>query len=909
MTQSSSCPVLLQPEEVSELEERDPRMYEAFTAIVAAEKRIVEDWVYSEEVEQVLLLHGINPDLFHSDYAHEVFSYFVGVIGGFQQIGDCPIMATFLEYLKNRDVSSDELFIICTHFRKAMLKFLAGTGLDIRYLFGEISYVFDMNFAGVLKMYSGRLHEKELELAKSVKLLNEYKNAIDVSAIVSRTDENGIITYVNDRFVDICGYTREELIGASHNITRHPDTPRDFFSDLWQTIKGRDVFHGTIHNRRKNGESYYMDLTIVPIYDPVKEVTEYMGIGYEITRLVEARQEAELAGQAKEYFLSNMSHEIRTPLNAILGFVSLLLDESESPKHRQYLEIIHNSGENLLSIINDILDFSKLRSGEFTVEHQTFNLHGELSHTLELFAPSANKKKITLFSFIDPAIPYELVADPLRIKQIVSNLLSNAIKFTPYEGCIDILAQIEDGMLKITVQDNGIGISAEDQANIFNAFSQVEHFETRKTGGTGLGLSICKKLAEHMSGSIELESELGKGSCFTLLLPVEQSENSGTQELDTAAFRQLRLGLLSARHKRPEIVALLERYWEIFDYEVADVTEISGAECDLLFFVDSDADEATRREIIDSGKPAVAIMEYISDSYETVDNVTPLYFPIYCTKLHSVMAQALNLFSVAGMEDETAAHRQFRGHLLVAEDNVANQQLVRIILDRYGLDYTITDDGIEAVEAFKEGAFDLVLMDEQMPRMNGIDAMRKIRIFEAEQGFVQTPIVAVTANVVKGVREHGIRAGYDAFLGKPISLEELEEVFERHLQEVAPADAAPEPSSPSEEQRIEGLDMEKLRSELMLEHDDIIMLLEVFLKKVQTLRGELAHAINANAYATIAKIAHSIKGSSANFRMEEVQQLAREVEEAATAKKQGYDYQGMYEKLFSELEKVKIIEA
>jgi PAS domain S-box-containing protein len=906
MTQSSSCSVILQPEELSGLKARDPRMYAAFTAIVAAEEQIVEEWVYSDEVERVLLLHGINPELFRTDYAHEVFSYFVGVIGGVQQIGDCPIMATFLEYLKNRDVSSDELFVICTHFRKAMLNFLDGTDLDIRFLFKEISYVFDMNFAGVLKMYSDRLHEKEVELAKSVKLLNEYKNAIDVSAIVSRTDENGIITYVNDRFVDICGYDREELIGASHNITRHPDTPQDFFADLWQTIRERHVFRGTIHNRRKNGESYYMDLTIVPIYDPVKEVTEYMGIGYEVTRLVEARQEAELAGQAKEYFLSNMSHEIRTPLNAILGFVSLLLDESESPKHRQYLEIIHNSGENLLSIINDILDFSKLRSGEFTVEHQTFNLHGELSHTLELFAPSANEKRITLFSFIDPAIPYELVADPLRIKQIVSNLLSNAIKFTPYEGCIDILAQIEEGTLKITVQDNGIGISPEEQEKIFNAFSQVEHFETRKAGGTGLGLSICKKLAEHMGGSIALESEPGKGSCFTLLLPVEQ-QSGGKQEMDAVPFRQIRLGLLSARHRRPEIVALLERYWEIFGYEVNDVADVTDAECDLLFFVDSDADDATRQAIIDAGRPAVAIMEYISDSYETVDNVTPLYFPIYCTKLHSVMAQALNLFSVGQMEDETVVRRQFRGHLLVAEDNIANQELVRIILDRYGLDYTVTSDGIEAVEAFKEGAFDLVLMDEQMPRMNGIDAMRKIRTYEAEQGLGKTPIVAVTANVVKGMREHGIRSGYDAFLGKPISLEELEAVFESHLQEAAPADVAAEPSTPSDERRIEGLDMEKLRSELMLDSDDIIMLLEVFLKKMKTLRGELAHAINAEAYASIAKVAHSIKGASANFRMEEVQQMARELEEAATAKRKRYDYQGMYERIFSELGKVKIV--
>ncbi len=908
MTQSSRRPQAKRPDQTPGVRVDTFLMRQAHEAIVLAEERIVGEWVNNHEVERVLLLHGINPGQFRDKYAHEVFNYFVGVIGGTQKMGDCPVMATFLEYLKNRDVSSDELFIICTHFRRAMLNFLGETDLDIRTLYNEISYVFDMNFAGVLKMYSGRLHEKELELAKSVKLLNEYKNAIDESAIVSRTDENGVITYVNDRFVDVCGFSREELISSSHNITRHPDTPASFFSDLWETIGGRDIFRGTIHNRRKNGESYYMDLTIVPIYDPVQEVTEYIGIGYEITRLVEARQEAELAGQAKEYFLSNMSHEIRTPLNAILGFVSLLLDESASPKHKQYLEIIHNSGENLLSIINDILDFSKLRSGEFTVEHQTFNLHDELSHTLELFAPSANKKKITFFSFIDPEIPYGLIADPLRIKQIVSNLLSNAIKFTHYEGCIDILAQIEEGILKISVQDNGIGIGPDQREKIFNAFSQGEGSKSG-SGGTGLGLSICKKLAEHMGGSIELESEPGKGSCFTLLLPVEEPEGCETRLYDPGPFRQVRLGLLTGKRKRPEIVALLERYWDIFGFNVAEVETVDPGCCDLLFFVDSDTDEESREAIIASKIPAIAIMEYISDVYDTMENVTPLYFPIYCTKLYSVMAEALDLFSIGRMEGQHGTKRRFRGQVLVAEDNAANQALLRIILDRYGVDYTIVDDGIDAVEAYKRSRYDLVLMDEQMPRMNGIDAMQRIHEFEVSEGRERTPIVAVTANVVKGVREHGIRAGYDHFLGKPIALKELEELFERYLEAAAPVEALPEPEPETAEPHLEGLDMEKLRTELMLEPEEIIMLLQVFVKKIASLRNDLLHAIQADAYATIAKVAHSIKGSSANFRMEEVQRMAREMEEAATAKDTAYDYQGMYERLFAELDKVRIAEA
>ncbi|MDX1295082.1 MAG: histidine kinase dimerization/phospho-acceptor domain-containing protein, partial [Sulfurimonadaceae bacterium] len=402
MSENLSCSTEFDAQSVLKLQNENPRLQKGLEAIIVGEKQIIHNWVHDVEVEEILVLHNIDADTFAQQYAKEVFKYFVGVIGGVTQMGDCPVMGTFLEYLKDRDVSSDELYIICSHFRKAMLDYLCEVDLNANELFTDITYVFDRNFAGVLKMYSGRLYEKEMELAKNINLLGEYKNAIDESSIVSKTDEKGIITYVNDKFIDICGYSREELIGKSHNIIRHEDTPSYFFEELWETIRSQKIYQGTMKNRKKNGESYYMDLTIIPIYDPVQEHTEYMGIGYEVTRLVEARQEAEMAGAAKEYFLSNMSHEIRTPLNAILGFVSLLMAEQNSPKHKQYLDIIYSSGENLLSIINDILDFSKLRSGEFMVEHKPFNLHEEIGHTLELFAPSANDKKITVFSFIDP---------------------------------------------------------------------------------------------------------------------------------------------------------------------------------------------------------------------------------------------------------------------------------------------------------------------------------------------------------------------------------------------------------------------------------------------------------------------------------------------------------------------------
>ncbi len=906
MTEYPSCNVLFDSGSVLKLQSENPHLYRGLEAIVIGESEILRSWVHDPEVETVLVSHGIDTETFSRYYAHEVFRYFVGVIGGVTAMGDCPVMGTFLEYLKDSDVTSDELYIICSHFRKAMLNYLCGVDAESVRIFPDITHVFDRNFAGVLKMYSGRLYEKELELAKNVKLLEEYKNAIDESSIVSKTDENGTITYVNDRFIDICGYSREELIGRKHNIVRHPDTPTEFFSELWGTIRAQNIYRGTMKNLKKNGDAYYMDLTILPIHDPVREITEYIGIGYEVTRLVEAREEAELAGQAKEYFLSSMSHEIRTPLNAILGFVSLLKDEDHIPKHQHYLDIIYSSGENLLSIINDILDFSKLRSGEFMIEHKPFNIHEELSHVLELFAPSANEKQITIFSFVDPEIPYELVADGLRMKQIVSNLLSNAIKFTPPEGCIDVLVQIEEGALRVLVQDDGIGIAEEDRERIFDAFSQGQNRETRISGGTGLGLAICKKLAEHMGGAIELESEPGRGSSFTLVLPVETGTTTRVEGFDTERFRNLKLGLLQSKRRRPEIVALMERYWEVFGFDVVSVRDMESSCCDLLFFVDSDIDDATRQRITASKTPAVAIMEQINDAYGDVENVTPLYFPIYCSKLYNTMGSALGFFDLDADAEASGSQRRFKGHLLVAEDNAANRELMKIILERYGVSYEMAEDGVEAFDAYRRGRFDLVLMDEQMPRMNGREAMEQIRKLEEERGGAEAPIVAITANVVKGVKEQGLKAGYAAFVGKPVMLREIEQVFDRFLEEDESRDiTAGEAPLPGGDE-VMGLDMQKLRKELMLETNEILMLLEVFMKKVGKLIPELKRAISETDYPVMAKLAHSIKGSSANFRLEEVQRLAKTLEDAASERRDDADYGGLFERLQQELGKVRL---
>ena len=884
-----------------------PNLFKALPILEEAKGHILQEWLAFEEAHKILELHTIEIKFFYSHFASGVFDYFMEVIRGNKEIGDCPVIGDLLEYLKDRDVSADELFILCSHFRRAMLDFSYDSSLNNRAIFDEISYVFDLNFSGVLKRYTGTIYQKELEIERNVKLLNEYKKAIDASAIVSKMDPEGKITFVNDNFCEVSGYSRKELIGKAHNTILDKDEEQPFDRQFLEMIAPRSIYNKTLKKLKKDDSFFYVDSTVVPIVNTDGLVTEYIVIGYEVTTLIKAEQEAVEAGISKEYFLSNMSHEIRTPLNAILGFVSILQDEVANPTHKKYLEIVLNSGENLLTIINDILDFSKLRSGEFTIEKSRFNLHEELTHTLELFVASANEKEITMLAYLDPYIPYELEADPLRIKQIIANFISNAIKFTPAEGTVELEAFCDDGLLRVSIKDTGVGITEEDQERIFNAFTQAKNTETF-TGGSGLGLAICKKLAEHMDGDVFVESTLGEGSVFTLEIPVLSHETKTFEMFNIEPFKKLTMALLRKDGELSKTLVSLQRYLNIFDLDVMLIDELQADSYDLLFFSDSDVNEALRYDIAAQKLPAIAIMDYFDNRYETVENITPLYFPIYCSKLYHTFLDSLHLSqdNDASLLPNEPKKRQFKGNILVAEDNSANQELIKIILESYGLHYLIAADGQEAVMRFKSGTFDLVLMDEQMPKKSGTQATEEIRKFEKKRERTPTPIVALTANVLKGEKEKSYQKGFDEFLGKPIVLKEMEEVLSHFLEEKKVHDEAPKSIELKDVESIKGVDVSKLAEELMLDEEQIIHLMKVYCKKMEESLIELKEAIAEKDYKIINLLAHSIKGSSSNFRIEHIVGLAYELEKAAYAKDDEFDFTTVYEAIVDEYEAISL---
>ena len=533
-------------------------------------------------------------------------------------------------------------------------------------LHNEISYIIkSLLIASIfLVLYGVIIYIREayakLETEELKNELGQFANALNQSAIVSKTDVTGRITFVNDRFCQVSGYTREELIGKAHNIVRHPDMSKEVFADLWESIQNKNIFKATIKNRKKNGEPYYVDTVVVPLLGINDELNGYLAVRYEVTELVEGRDKAIVAEKAKDEFLSNMSHELRTPLNAIKGFSSILNKQVKSDKHSGYLTNIIDSSEHLIGLINDILDVSKLQSGKFSLDYHDFNVDEKISLFLNRFEAQLKIAELKMNFDLDSSIKTTLHGDWLRISQIITNLVSNAIKFTPKGKSIDFSAKYENGKLIIIVEDRGIGISEEAQAKIFEPFEQADSSTTRVYGGTGLGLSIILNLIEQMQGEINLTSKEGEGSKFEVILPLKESQ-----------------------------------------YIIQEI-----------------------------------------------------------------------------IEEEDDSTKKLNGHILIAEDNKTNQMLIGILVDELGLTYTMADDGLDAVDKFSKDKFDLVLMDENMPNLNGTEAMKKIR---TQHGDTTPPIIALTANVMQGDKEKFLEAGMDGYISKPIEEKELYRVLKSFL--------------------------------------------------------------------------------------------------------------------------------
>ncbi len=371
-------------------------------------------------------------------------------------------------------------------------------------------------------------------LSKNHQLISQQA-ALDSFAIVAETDIEGKISYVNTKFVEISKYSKAELIGNDHRMINSGHHPKEFFEELWRKISSGHIWRGEIKNRAKDGSFYWVDTTIFPVLDENNTLSKYVAIRYDITdrkkfeeELTREKENAQHAMEVKSTFLANMSHEIRTPLNGIMGFTSILLDSNLDESTRQNINYIKSCSDGLLTIINDILDLSKMEAGKLLIDKVPVNIKHEVESALKIFDVTASKRRIDILFDFDSNIPEWVLADGIRIRQVLVNLVGNAIKFSPENEKVEVAVRKKmdldnELILEFSVSDNGIGIDKKVQDRLFDSFEQADISTTRQFGGTGLGLSICKKLTELMEGEIWVNSEIGFGAKFYFTVKVTET--------------------------------------------------------------------------------------------------------------------------------------------------------------------------------------------------------------------------------------------------------------------------------------------------------------------------------------------------------------------------------------------------
>ena len=747
---------------------------------------------------------------------------------------------------------------------------------------GEKTYIFQIKISKIPKfkqviialtdITDVEIYKEELE--ESNKLLTEYKKAVDASAIVSKTDIHGKITYVNRRFVEISGYSREELIGKSHNLIRHPDMPNDFFQNLWSTIKSKKIWQGIMKNRKKDGSYYVVDAAIAPILDTNNNITEFIAMRADITDIVKAKEAALQAEATKTAFLANMSHEIRTPLNAILGFTKLLGSMQDMPqKAARYIETIDNSADTLLSIVNDILDISKLESNTIILEKVAFNPITSFEESAELFRAKADEKNIDFQIEIDPQIPLCIRADLHKLKQITSNLISNAIKFTPQEGKVSFTLSLQEKdansiKLRIDVKDSGIGISQSEKEKILKPFAQANESISRSFGGTGLGLSISNKMLDFMDTTLNIESTKGEGSLFWFDVIAENCEDEYNLK---EKFANISLALYSKKADRKQETTRLQKYLEYVSqlHLITNVKEIISETYNVVILFEDDI-HIIDIDITDAPIILISDNDSIIKTYE--DRAYILSLDFNASQLYNTLSKACNLHENTKKIAQKDLNISLQGAVLLVEDHPVNRDLFGAILDQKGkIECTMATNGLEALKCVETKRFDAIFMDINMPVMDGVTALRHLK-----ERDIQSPVIALTANAIAGDEEKYLELGFDGYLTKPIDDKNLNSVLEKYLHPTT-----------SQEAKI---DIEKIAQELHINKDIYLKIVDNFFNMVCADVKTIEDAIKDNNLQKIYLGAHKIKGSAGNLRIDSLAAIAKELEQNALEQITEFDY-------------------
>ncbi|MCM8621069.1 MAG: response regulator [Candidatus Accumulibacter sp.] len=654
--------------------------------------------------------------------------------------------------------------------------------------------------------------------------------------------------------------------------------------------------------------------------DRIEDRNHHLAV--QAAELRDARDLAEAGSRAKSEFLAAMSHEVRTPMNGILGMTELLRSTPLSVQQRRFADTVYQSGEHLLNIINDILDFSKIEAGKLEIECINFNLRQLAEDVAYMFAQPATVKGLEMVCSVPHDLPVAVIGDPMRVRQILTNLISNAVKFTS-EGEIVITVKLldetaEQARFRFQVQDSGIGISAEAQARLFGAFVQADSSTTRRFGGSGLGLAISKGLVEAMQGEIGLHSESGRGTLFWFELPLGKQNPDARLTADLAGrLAGLRVLVVDDHATNRELLAHQISGWSMHYTGAA-----SGGEALQALAAAAAIDQPFDLAILDLQMPAMdgfelartiksnprhaalplVMLSSVSVGGDDPDRqATPVDYylskPARQSDLFDAIATAISQQTLAVLATATPSPlpvptSALTGRVLVAEDNAVNQEVVAAMLASIGVNHTLVSNGRAAIAQLTQEHFDLVLMDCQMPEMDGFDATAAIRSRQREGTLDRyLPVVALTANAVEGDRERCLAAGMDDYLSKPFTREQLASVLGRWLAQTDPAPAGsadgpailpttPDaPPAADTDQPINPRALDAIR-QLPGPNGAVLVqkVIDAYLTDTPPRIAQLRAAVDAGDAEALRKSAHALKSSGANVGAERLSALFRELE-------------------------------